>query len=487
MLNKKINFILICFIFISIQLISASNIECIVKSSDTVLSNSPRNVWTESMFEEEQRANAKQGYIITCKDAGLGWGRREADPAHGVIVSFPEEEYNSSWLEPEYNYSNPSYCGFPTIQECIDEYILECDGDQGCIDYFIDMCNNYCLEYPILTEKKYRLPLESFLTRNQINYIRNIDCINETLRTPIITNLTNVSELIIYNNWTTQPYDWIRPGDPSCDYYASLGDWYVSEDNKTLVTYPRYARDRTKFIILDARVSLTSANTTLNIFNETKIVAYNITWDGNLTLPVQLENASAIPENPLNLTVIGVGFSNAKLLINKPAQLILKNQAGSLVGYTRRGDTFHEINETCAENSLDWATNNLGRDDECKINVGRNLVIWTTHFTEFMTYNLDSDNDGVIDSEDLCENTILPEEVPLRRLLMFRFANIDEDRIFETRNRRRNIIDSIFSIKDTHGCSCEQILDFRERPSFLERWFGCSRFTINNFIGEINE
>ncbi len=73
----------------------------------------------------------------------------------------------------------------------------------------------------------------------------------------------------------------------------------------------------------------------------------------------------------------------------------------------------------------------------------------------------DEDRDGVGDDTDLCPATVLPESVPTVRLLPHHYADTDGDGIFNTPPRRFWNWHEPWTptIKDTGGCSCEQIID----------------------------
>lgn len=93
----------------------------------------------------------------------------------------------------------------------------------------------------------------------------------------------------------------------------------------------------------------------------------------------------------------------------------------------------------------------------------------------------DDDNDGVLDRIDLCDNTVLPEN-QFRRLGVNRFADIDGDYIFETReNMLRPISNSKYSLNYTKGCSCSQILKLKPGKDLGELMFGCTEGTIKNY------
>lgn len=121
-----------------------------------------------------------------------------------------------------------------------------------------------------------------------------------------------------------------------------------------------------------------------------------------------------------------------------------------------------------------------------------------THFIMVMT---DSDGDGVFDSQDKCPGTILPESVPRGKLLPRHYAEVDGDRIFETakitkgkcegdkeedyKRCRLEVVDSKYTLTDTYGCSCEQILKLKPGKDTDEYKYGCSQETIDVFIKKI--
>lgn len=86
----------------------------------------------------------------------------------------------------------------------------------------------------------------------------------------------------------------------------------------------------------------------------------------------------------------------------------------------------------------------------------------------------DSDSDGVADPLDQCPGTLIPESVPTRQLGFWRWALVDKNGSFDTRMpdwwEHQHLS---FTIEDSAGCSCEQIIDqlqFGRRQTK----FGCS-------------
>jgi hypothetical protein len=71
----------------------------------------------------------------------------------------------------------------------------------------------------------------------------------------------------------------------------------------------------------------------------------------------------------------------------------------------------------------------------------------------------DLDQDGVCDDCDVCPDTVIPETPPSEGLKPNRYALIDADAVFDTRLKSGAVSASGYTLEDTHGCSCEQIID----------------------------
>ena len=74
----------------------------------------------------------------------------------------------------------------------------------------------------------------------------------------------------------------------------------------------------------------------------------------------------------------------------------------------------------------------------------------------------------------------IPESVPTVELRVNHYALVDGDGVFDTVTGRNPA--STFTIDDTRGCSCEQILD-RTGQAAGQRLFGCSVDTMKLWIG----
>ncbi len=97
----------------------------------------------------------------------------------------------------------------------------------------------------------------------------------------------------------------------------------------------------------------------------------------------------------------------------------------------------------------------------------------------------DLDGDGIADTIDACPATVLPENVPTVKLGTNRFADIDGDGVFDTTIPIGNGPQKSFTIEDTLGCPCEQII----AAQWLGRGhtkFGCCISAMEEWISSVH-
>jgi hypothetical protein len=90
--------------------------------------------------------------------------------------------------------------------------------------------------------------------------------------------------------------------------------------------------------------------------------------------------------------------------------------------------------------------------------------------------NPDSDNDGVPDTEDLCPNTPVSDTaagVPSRGLGTNRWAELTGNGVFQTTAPNGKGPQLSFTLQDTHGCSCAQLISRCGYGTGFTQ-FGCS-------------
>jgi hypothetical protein len=96
--------------------------------------------------------------------------------------------------------------------------------------------------------------------------------------------------------------------------------------------------------------------------------------------------------------------------------------------------------------------------------------------------NADCDGDGVANSVDVCPGTVLPEQnVPSIGLGTNRFADTDGDGVFDTTAPKGKGPQKSFTIQDTAGCSCEQIIVEQGLGEGHEK-YGCSISAMEDWI-----
>jgi hypothetical protein len=99
---------------------------------------------------------------------------------------------------------------------------------------------------------------------------------------------------------------------------------------------------------------------------------------------------------------------------------------------------------------------------------------------------LDSDGDGVPDALDRCDYTSVPELPPSEGLGMNRWALIDGDGTFDTRTPNGKAPKRGYTLQDTAGCSCEQIIDEMGLGEG-HRKFGCSSGEMDEWIQSLQQ
>ena len=130
----------------------------------------------------------------------------------------------------------------------------------------------------------------------------------------------------------------------------------------------------------------TSGNVSINIPGGTTITASS-SWDGTFNSPtiVTAPNVTlpSVTVNPI--VAIEVGSDTNSLQLSNAARLEFSGQAGKLVGWTVNGSTFTPITTTCTADTQ-AAGNALAAGGDCVMNSGSDLIVWTKHFTTFVTY-----------------------------------------------------------------------------------------------------
>ncbi|MFA6324780.1 MAG: immunoglobulin-like domain-containing protein [Candidatus Paceibacterota bacterium] len=118
------------------------------------------------------------------------------------------------------------------------------------------------------------------------------------------------------------------------------------------------------------------------------ITSTDATWDGIISAPTTTTVTLPIETGYRNTQskAIQIGQTGETLSFDKAVRILFPNEADKKVGYKGTGN-FTEITTTCTLDDQDTVDAQLvdGLND-CKINSGSDLVVWTKHFTSFVTY-----------------------------------------------------------------------------------------------------
>lgn len=96
----------------------------------------------------------------------------------------------------------------------------------------------------------------------------------------------------------------------------------------------------------------------------------------------------------------------------------------------------------------------------------------------------DEDADGVCGDVDVCAGTVVPEDVPTVRLNVNHFADVDGDGVFDTTSPKGKGPERSYTLEDTAGCSCSQIIDALGLGQG-HRKHGCSIGVMDQWVAEV--
>jgi len=166
--------------------------------------------------------------------------------------------------------------------------------------------------------------------------------------------------------------------------------------NGVLKLTPTTSNDKKTAVLpkIEAEKAIGDTVISLDVAEGTAVTGSSV-WDGNVKLP-------SIITNP---TISGVTISSAvkvgadvNLTFDKPVRLLLPNVGDKKVGFIDASGALHEINTTLTSDSSDA----LGTNEEGKIVVADDAVIWTKHFTTFVVYSVNStDSSGGSSNQDM--------------------------------------------------------------------------------------
>ncbi len=125
------------------------------------------------------------------------------------------------------------------------------------------------------------------------------------------------------------------------------------------------------------------------------VISATASWPGVINVPSVRSNDSVavIPDFGKTATVnsvIEIGFDDTPLTFDKAVRILVPGQAGKDAGYYRGGKFTRISNVMSADSQA--AGDALLTGGDGRIDVGADLVIWTKHFTRFVTYTQSAAN-----------------------------------------------------------------------------------------------
>jgi len=197
---------------------------------------------------------------------------------------------------------------------------------------------------------------------------------------------------------------------------------------------------------------------------------------------------SYMQEDPVK-TIEDAGYTNLlDVFVGQDAySFLFDGQIGALDHALSSGDLASQISGVA-----EWHINADEPDAiDYNLDFGRNADIFdgaipnraSDHDPVVVGLNLlgDLDNDGVLNDDDFCPGTMLPEEAPTKSLGTNRWALVDDDFEFDTTAPNGRGPGRSYSTTDTAGCSCEQIIAAQGLGDGHTK-FGCSISAMDDWV-----
>lgn len=201
---------------------------------------------------------------------------------------------------------------------------------------------------------------------------------------PIFINLENIENIDVGQENQTIIIDNTHEQivNISKDFSNTMLDFSKTLSSDFTVTSPK--------ITINSTTNLSDSPIMVHIADGTKIIG-NSNWNGSLSTP-QFEEKNSVHfdlENgyPTIFNVIHIGSFNTAIRFDKSVRILVPDQSSQYVlhvGYFEN-EVFKEIVSIC-ESDAQSVNDNLPNYEACKMFVGDDLIIWTKHFTKFVTY-----------------------------------------------------------------------------------------------------
>ncbi|MFA6348220.1 MAG: peptidoglycan-binding protein, partial [Candidatus Paceibacterota bacterium] len=127
-----------------------------------------------------------------------------------------------------------------------------------------------------------------------------------------------------------------------------------------------------------------AGNVIVSIPSGTTVTSSDSGWTGIFSTP---QTTSATFSGEIVGIALQLGSAGNSLTFDKGVRILLPSQAGKRIKFSIDGVNYAEITNICSADSQ-VIGDALSAGGDCKIDAGSDLVIWTKHFTSFVTFTV---------------------------------------------------------------------------------------------------
>ena len=186
----------------------------------------------------------------------------------------------------------------------------------------------------------------------------------------------------------------------------------VNETQSITLNVQKLVDQSTKQLQLASNQSLTLTRKSSSAGNDIKVeipqgtkIQGEANWNGLIIAPTIKTTTDVTVTSGTTKKVVEVGLSSGKLTFDKATKLTIPGEAGESAGFVRDG-VFTVIPACTAGQIAD--PNTLPAEGDCFTTSGADLIIWTKHFTQFVSF---TPNPEVCDGTDNDGDTLVDEGV----------------------------------------------------------------------------
>ena len=134
-------------------------------------------------------------------------------------------------------------------------------------------------------------------------------------------------------------------------------------------------------------IRIVTGDASVALYDGTKIIG-PLDWPGIIHAPTASNETVTIPGGEV-ISAVEIGFDATPLTFDQQAsRILLPGKAGQRVGYVHGTGPFTEITQVCSADTMTAAWDEVLQGEDCKVDVGSDMVVWVKHFSSFVTFKL---------------------------------------------------------------------------------------------------